>query len=189
VLKAVIVADETCREADILGHCRAHLAAFKVPRFIEFRQALPRSPLGKLLRPELMDTAGWLDDVPSARDVAPGSRWQQIDWLAGRIVDQVAAIMACAPGQIARSVPFQDLGFDSLHAVELQERLSRMSGVALSITTLWNHPSIDDYAAFLLTAMQGSAGQDPSDPLDDIPDDEIAQLLARELDPTPEDHS
>jgi long-chain acyl-CoA synthetase len=185
VLKAVVVAEESSREADILDHCRRRLAAFKVPRFIEFRELLPRSPLGKLLRAELLDTAGWLSDVPSARDVPRGSQAQRIDWLSQRIAEQAAAILACEPAAIARNVAFQSLGFDSLRVVELQERLSRMSGVALSITTLWNHPSIAAYAVFLLDAMQGSEPRGPAedaDPLDSLSDQEIAAMLARELD-------
>ena len=81
-------------------------------------------------------------------------------------------------------MPFQSLGFDSLRAIELQERLSQMSGVALSITTLWNYTSIDAYAPFLLDAMQGPEPPQHShepDPLDSFSDDEIAAMLAREL--------
>ncbi len=189
VLKAVVVAHEASREADLLQHCRTRLAPFKIPRLIEFREALPRGPLGKVLRPELMDSAAWFDDVPSARDVPPGTPARQADWMARRIIEQVAVILACEPGEIARDAPFQSLGFDSLRTVELQERLSRMSGVALSITTLWNYPSIDAYAAFLLGAMKGApeapvraVAPRPTDPLDEAPDDQIAALLARELD-------
>jgi len=81
------------------------------------------------------------------------------------------------------------LGFDSLRTIELQERLSRMSGMALSVTTLWNYPSIDAYAAFLLDAMRGPAAAQhlspPSrtaDPLDELSDDAIAAMLAKEID-------
>lgn len=35
--------------------CREQLTAYKVPRFIEFRQELPRSNVGKILRRELRD--------------------------------------------------------------------------------------------------------------------------------------
>lgn len=35
---------------DLLAHCRAHLAPFKIPREIEFRQTLPKSLIGKVLR-------------------------------------------------------------------------------------------------------------------------------------------
>lgn len=190
IIKAVVAADEECREADILDHCRKRLAAFKIPRFVEFRQLLPRSPLGKVLRMELSDTASWLSNVPSAREVPRLPRGQQVEWLAHRIQEQVAAILGLEPAATPCDVPFQSLGFDSLRAVELQERLSRMSGVALSITTLWNYTSIDAYAHFLLDAMQGpgpgpappvESSKESPDPLDDLTADEIAALLAQEL--------
>ena len=184
VIKAVVVAHEACRETDILEFCRTRLAPFKVPRLLEFREVLPRSPLGKLLRGELLDQTSWLSDVPSARELPSGARAHQIDWLAQRIGAQVAAVLACEPDEIARDVPFQSLGLDSLRVVELQERLSRMSGVALTITTLWNHPSIDAYAAFLRDAMEGPQPPAPFDELDDLADDEVAAMLARELNMT-----
>jgi len=185
MLKAVLAAEETCREADILAYCRRLLAPFKVPRIIEFRELLPRSPLGKVLRAELAETAGWLLDVPAALAIPPGSRAQQTGWLAQMIGQQVAAIIGQPADDIPRALPFQDLGLDSLGAVELQERLSRLTGVALSITTLWNYPSVDAYAAFLLDAMTGTVPPEAPAPipdtLDGVPDAEIAALLAREL--------
>lgn len=184
VIKAVVAAREVCREADILDHCRRHLAAFKVPRFVEFREALPRSAVGKVLRKELSAATSWLTDVPSAREIPRLPRTQQIDWLGRRIQEQVAWILRREPSAIPCDVPFQSLGFNSLRAIELQERLSQMSGVALSITTLWNYTSIEAYAPFLLDAMQGSEPQSYSnepDPLDSFSDEEIAEMLAREL--------
>ncbi len=35
---------------DVLAHCRQHLAPFKVPVAVEFRDSLPKSPIGKVLR-------------------------------------------------------------------------------------------------------------------------------------------
>lgn len=37
-------------------HCRRELAAYKVPKRIEFRDELPKTPIGKVLRKELRDT-------------------------------------------------------------------------------------------------------------------------------------
>lgn len=37
-------------EEDLLVHCRAHLAPYKVPRRVVFRLEIPKSPLGKVLR-------------------------------------------------------------------------------------------------------------------------------------------
>jgi len=39
---------------DVIAHCRERLANFKVPRTIEFRDRIPRSPLGKVLRKDLV---------------------------------------------------------------------------------------------------------------------------------------
>ncbi|MBF0381706.1 MAG: acyl--CoA ligase [Magnetococcales bacterium] len=51
-IKAVVVSKqgESCTEKEILEFCKTHLAEYKVPKVIEFRPALPRSPLGKILR-------------------------------------------------------------------------------------------------------------------------------------------
>ena len=40
---------------DILTFCRANLAAYKVPEIIEFRDELPKSSVGKLLKRALRD--------------------------------------------------------------------------------------------------------------------------------------
>jgi long-chain acyl-CoA synthetase len=45
--------DELARE--LLAHCRAHLAAFKCPRSLDFRAELPRLPTGKLYKRFLRD--------------------------------------------------------------------------------------------------------------------------------------
>ena len=37
-------------EADVLAFCRERLAGYKVPRRVEFRDALPRNPSGKVLK-------------------------------------------------------------------------------------------------------------------------------------------
>jgi long-chain acyl-CoA synthetase len=46
----VIVPVSSCTAEEILEHCRSRLAEFKIPSRIEFRDALPRSASGKVLR-------------------------------------------------------------------------------------------------------------------------------------------
>jgi len=51
VLRAVIVPATAAPTADELRRfCRAHLATYKIPRQFEFRDSLPRSALGKVMR-------------------------------------------------------------------------------------------------------------------------------------------
>lgn len=53
----VVAAHPAPSEADILAHCRESLAAYKVPRSVEFVAELPKSPIGKILRRELRQVA------------------------------------------------------------------------------------------------------------------------------------
>jgi long-chain acyl-CoA synthetase len=49
------IGDMRAMEESILAHCRARLAPYKVPKQIEFREALPTSAVGKLLRRALRE--------------------------------------------------------------------------------------------------------------------------------------
>ncbi|MBT5494451.1 MAG: AMP-binding protein, partial [Alphaproteobacteria bacterium] len=40
---------------DVETYCRENLTAYKVPKYIEFIDALPKTPVGKILRRELRD--------------------------------------------------------------------------------------------------------------------------------------
>jgi long-chain acyl-CoA synthetase len=47
----------TLSEADLIAHCRAQLAAYKVPKEVRFLDALPKSNMGKILRKDLRGPA------------------------------------------------------------------------------------------------------------------------------------
>jgi len=47
--------DERLTEQDIIDHCRANLTGYKRPKMIEFRDELPKTNVGKILRRELRD--------------------------------------------------------------------------------------------------------------------------------------
>jgi long-chain acyl-CoA synthetase len=51
--------------ADIENHCRGLLAVYKVPKIIEFRSELPKSPVGKVLR-RVLKEEGTLAGQPSS---------------------------------------------------------------------------------------------------------------------------
>jgi long-chain acyl-CoA synthetase len=57
----------TATDQEIIAFCRERLAAFRVPRQIEFRSELPKSAIGKVLRRTLRD-----EDRAKRAAVAPG---------------------------------------------------------------------------------------------------------------------
>ena len=58
-LKAFVVLrrDATSSAEQLLDHCRAHLAGYKIPKSMEFVAALPRNAVGKVLKTELRTRA------------------------------------------------------------------------------------------------------------------------------------
>jgi long-chain acyl-CoA synthetase len=54
-IKASVVGKEQCDAQELRDWCQGKIADFKMPRIIEFRDEIPKSPLGKLLRKYLID--------------------------------------------------------------------------------------------------------------------------------------
>ena len=53
-VKLVVVRkDPTLTEADLIAYARQYLTGYKIPRHVEFRDALPKTNIGKILRREL----------------------------------------------------------------------------------------------------------------------------------------
>jgi long-chain acyl-CoA synthetase len=54
VVKIVVVKkDPSIDEETLIKHCREHLTGYKIPKVVEFREELPKSNVGKILRKEL----------------------------------------------------------------------------------------------------------------------------------------
>jgi long-chain acyl-CoA synthetase len=53
LVRCVIVSNGACSADEIVQHCASRIADFKIPTRIEFRDALPKSETGKILRSKL----------------------------------------------------------------------------------------------------------------------------------------
>ena len=102
---------------------------------------------------------------------------------------EAAAVLGRSrPDEIGADRTFSELGFDSLTAVELRNRLNARTGQRLAATVVFDYPASSVLAGFLLTRLTGGsaapgpgAGSDDREPtirrmLTDLSYDELRQL-------------
>jgi acyl carrier protein len=125
------------------GALRAHARAGTLP-------ALLRALVRTSARP---GTAAALSLVQRLAEVPAAERHK----VALELVrTQVAGVLGHASAAaIEPDRAFKDLGFDSLAAVELRNRLTRASGVRLPSTLVFNYPTSATVAGLLLTKVGG----------------------------------
>jgi len=145
-------------EDEIVTLCRRHLAAYKVPSVVEFVAALPRNPIGKILKRVLRAEAGLqvgaarlsaaaVNPSPS-RSAGSIHEWLK-DWLAVELHVESADI------EISRS--FFDYGIDSVGLVKLTQDLGYWLGCPLDITAVWNFPTVGALTNHLTTKLPDDA--------------------------------
>ncbi|WP_376772737.1 SDR family NAD(P)-dependent oxidoreductase [Streptomyces zagrosensis] len=154
-----------------------------------------------LTRLDLVALRGQADLPPVLRSLVPGGvarpsvgddrqdpdsftrRWAGIPAKdrPGTLMDLIRAHVAAVLGhssaaQIDTSQAFKTLGFDSLTAVELRNRLAGLTGLRLPATLVFDYPTIDALAghvAGLLGDAPAEAGQPSLPPVVSVTDDPI----------------
>ena len=148
----------------VLAACRAELSDYKVPVEVNEIAAVPRTASGKIVRRAVVSGPA-ADSHPSPAVPAATSRDRRERLLAlpdaelERVLRQLVlteTANACArtpPERLEADRPFTELGLTSLSAVALCDRLSEATGLRLTPTMVFDHPTPTGMAQYLRTAL------------------------------------
>jgi polyketide synthase 1/15 len=157
--------------APVLVPARMDLAALRGAQAVH---PLLRRLVRALIRPAATSTvdgpspAGRLTGLPEA---------DQQRVVMDLVVKHIATVTDQATGTVDRIRSFRDMGFDSLMALELRNRLSRDTGLDLPATLVFDHPNATDLAQ-RLRAMLAPAGAGDNGGHQPVDDDAIRRALA-----------
>ncbi|MEO3814019.1 SDR family NAD(P)-dependent oxidoreductase [Sphaerisporangium sp. B11E5] len=101
----------------------------------------------------------------AARPAAAPPARPQVRDVPRLVLQSIAAVLGYATaGEIDPDRAFSDLGFDSLTAVDLRNRLSGELGVRLPGTIVFDHPSPAALIRFVTGVVDGATGDTPAKP-------------------------
>ncbi|MEU5926559.1 SDR family NAD(P)-dependent oxidoreductase, partial [Streptomyces antimycoticus] len=108
-------------------------------------------------------------DTPLAQRLAGLSPQEAEDALADLVSTEVAAALGYPDTTAVESGrAFRELGFDSLTAVDLRNRLNAATGLRLPVTLVFDYPTVTALTRFLL-AESGADGTDATAPAGPVP--------------------
>jgi acyl carrier protein len=149
-----------------------------VPALLQALAGPPARPTAAATSPGSADALrGTLAALPPA---------EQDRFLAGLVRQHAAAVLGHASAEaIEATRPFTDLGFDSLTAVELRNRLTTATGLTLPATLIFDYPTPAALATHLRAEIAGEEATSITPLIAEL--DKLEALLAASADITPDD--
>ncbi len=159
--------------------CRGRLRDHEYPHLVRFVDELPRTHNGKPQRFRLRETIERELSAPSAAGsagngappaddggeavlrAAPGRGDRDREVLELVLAEAAILLGESSPEALDPARTFTQLGFDSLMAVELRNRLANTYGLALSSTLVFDHPTPRSAAGAVLAEMDGLEAPGP----------------------------
>ncbi|MET9432578.1 SDR family NAD(P)-dependent oxidoreductase [Streptomyces sp. NPDC006551] len=140
---------------------RPALAA--TPLDLDALRALDRVPplLRALVPPRSRPSAAGAE-TPVAERLSEMTGAEREEFVLDLVRGGVASVLGLSdPTAVDPEQPFRELGFDSLTAVEMRNRLNKVTGSQLPATAVFDHPTPSKLAAFLLTRLATDTAAQP----------------------------
>ncbi|HEX4789309.1 MAG TPA: condensation domain-containing protein, partial [Actinospica sp.] len=154
LLAALVVVARKVSAQELRDHCRERLSAYKVPSFVVFRDALPRSPLGKVLRGELALT----DEDMLAGPRGPAASKDATTYLLA----ELAALLGKPVEELDADAPVLSVKFDSIMLMQLRMAIERDLQVSAPMAEILGHASIAQVGRHLDKVRAASTAPTPA---------------------------
>ncbi|THA34109.1 SDR family NAD(P)-dependent oxidoreductase [Streptomyces sp. A1277] len=157
----------------LIDACRAQLSYYKVPHEVWEVDRLPRTALGKVMRPALAKAPGRLVLSRAQEESGPREAGGEAGLWVRRLAEapedgraevlldlvrgEVGAVLGRSAAASAK-VAFRELGVDSVLAVRLRDRLAAACGLRLPATLVYDYPTPAAVAAHLGAKLAGGTG-------------------------------
>ncbi|MCC6191419.1 MAG: type I polyketide synthase [Anaerolineales bacterium] len=110
------------------------------------------------------------------------------DFLQAFLTREIAGVLRLSPAEIEPDTPFGSLGFDSLMAMELKNKLEKQLGLVLPVSLVWNYPTVAELTGYLAAEFGASleqaaprASAPALDPLAELSETELLNKLGDKL--------
>jgi acyl carrier protein len=102
----------------------------------------------------------WLEFVEKLRQSPPAER---VDILVHHVQEEAARVLRLDPdAKLDPHVPLNELGFDSLMAVELANQLTSATGISLPVTLLFDYPTLHAMSGYIVrNVLELDTGDEP----------------------------
>jgi len=205
----VLKPDQVVTEKEIIAFCHQRIAKYKVPSAVEFVTSIPKNPTGKILKRLLREGNSGLrpkDVVVETQTSKPAQTkpsellnisTKTAESIENWIVDWLVKKLSVDAKFIDPRKSFAEYELDSVRAVKLAQDLGDWLGYSLEETIVWNFSTIESLARHLtgkqtlqpidmqpesnLIVLQPTTEEAGAADLTAFSDDEIAELLAREI--------